>query len=123
MAEGKHPLLNATATRERLTLEPFQGHSQSVEAAHQQILFVLKMCVERCTAHVGAIDDVLHRNRFESLLLDQRQHCPSTKLLTSLDPSIDWFRHLRPTTFRTIHNHLARKEHMAPYCAGFRRRE
>jgi hypothetical protein len=57
------------------------------------------MGVERRPADVGAVDDVLHRQRFESLLLNQRHQRAVEQLPRSLNAPIDGPRLHRPLTF------------------------
>src|SRR5690242_11626950 len=53
---------------------------QALEPACEEIKFVVVVRIECRPAHIGPIDDVLNRNRVESLLLDQRQQGGLQKL-------------------------------------------
>jgi hypothetical protein len=48
----------------------FQKGSEPFKTADQKVFHVVEMPVKRHSAYVCAVNNVLHRERFESLLLD-----------------------------------------------------
>ena len=93
LAKRQYPLVKAAAVRQGLALAFLKGRSQSLEPAQQEIFLIVEMCVERCPAHVGTVNDVLHREPLKSPLLDQRQQRSSEELLRPLHTSIYFPRH------------------------------
>ena len=69
-AESEYPVVNAATVGECFALPFFQGGSEPFKTADQEVFHVVEMPVKRHSAYVGAVNNVLHRERFESLLLD-----------------------------------------------------
>src|SRR5512146_2463363 len=73
VAEREQSLVKIAPACKRLALPFLQTRLQTVEAALQEILFVIVMFVKRRPAYVCPVDDLLDGDRLERLLLDQCQ--------------------------------------------------
>ena len=91
-AESEQALVGTGVLRERLALLLAQGRSKVVESAEQEILFVVEVRVKSSAAYIGAIEDVLHRERLEAFFLDQIKHGLVEELEGALDPAIGFGR-------------------------------
>lgn len=69
-AESEYPVVNTAPARECFALPFFQKGSEPFKTADQKVFHVVEMPVKRHSAYVCAVNNVLHRERFESLLLD-----------------------------------------------------
>src|SRR5579883_2410691 len=93
VAEREQLLLAAASPRARFTLAFLEIGQQPLEPALQQIFLVVVVRIKGRAPDVCAIDDLLHRDRIELLLLDQREQRRFQELLCPLYPSIRFFRH------------------------------
>src|SRR6516165_2197623 len=88
VTEAKHPLIDIGSSGDCFPLALLQRSSQLIEPTEQKIFLVVEICIKCRPADVSAIDDVLHRERFESVLPDQGEKCFTQKLLSALYASI-----------------------------------
>ena len=103
VAEREQLLLGRELLADRLPLAFFERSAQPFDSARKKIFLALEVCVERRSTHVRAIDDVLHRQRLESFLLNERHQRRSKELLRTLNAPIDCFLgHVPSLAFRTI---------------------
>jgi len=57
-------------------------------AADEQIIFVTKMCVEGRSAHIRAVENLLHDDRVIRFLSDQRNKSFSQQVRRLLNPPV-----------------------------------
>jgi hypothetical protein len=88
VTECEQPFVRTHRSHVRLALELFQRSTQTLKTTHQEILLVVEVRIESRAADVGAINDVLHRERFKSILLDQGHHCRAEELLRPLHTAV-----------------------------------
>jgi hypothetical protein len=93
-AEAEHAILDRAAAGECLALTRPERGAQVLEAAGQQIVLVVEVRVEGGAADVGAVDDLLHGQRLEPLLPDERHQRSTQELFGPFDPPITRCRHV-----------------------------
>src|SRR5947209_8969654 len=95
VTKRENPFINTNTALagEGFALSRPQRCSQGIKSVQQQILLIVKVRIECCSAHISAINDVLNRQGFEALLLDQCKERSPEKLLGPLYTPVLLLRH------------------------------
>src|SRR6266702_3025341 len=83
MTKRESPFISSSPAGERFALALPQRIPEGIKTAKKQVFLVVEMRVERRATYISAIDDVLHRKPFETLLLDEREKSRAKKFLSS----------------------------------------
>src|SRR5258708_7672649 len=89
-----------------------------VESTHHEVLLFVEVGVESRTAHVRAINDVLHRECFKATLLDQGHQGRAEELLRPLHTAVIFYSAHHILTFRTITGRSFNNKQSISICGG-----